>query len=321
MRVWWLSFVAPALAADAALRGVHPSVAARYRRPASGLFECLDGSKQIPFAQVNDDYCDCADGSDEPGTSACNNGSFYCANRGHIAGVLPAIRVNDGVCDYDVCCDGSDEWDSPARCEDRCAEIGRARRRQAEAEHKVQAQGARRLAELIAEARRVRTAKTAELADLRLQVAEHDAAQRAAEQRKDELEAEHKQMADEREGAKQALADRFLPDVVAYRKTLAAELHRLRAQRDTLVRMLRSVRAGHNPEFNDPAVATAIGEYAKYTDASPHMDEEAHAHADEDDAARSEREAELDRDSAALADQALDACCRAVAAAEAERAT
>ncbi|KAJ2760814.1 hypothetical protein IWQ57_006206, partial [Coemansia nantahalensis] len=98
-------------------------------------------------------------------------------------------------------------------------------------------------------------------------------------------------------------------------------LHRLRAQRDTLVRMLRSVRAGHNPEFNDPAVATAIGEYAKYTDASPHMDEAAHAHADEDDAARSEREAELDRDSAAQADQALDACCRAVAAAEAERAT
>jgi len=31
-------------------------------------FTCLDGSLSVPFSSVNDDYCDCADGTDEPGT-------------------------------------------------------------------------------------------------------------------------------------------------------------------------------------------------------------------------------------------------------------
>jgi len=29
-------------------------------------FEC-DGGRSLPVARINDDYCDCSDGSDEPG--------------------------------------------------------------------------------------------------------------------------------------------------------------------------------------------------------------------------------------------------------------
>lgn len=70
--------------------------------PSSGVdFTCLDGSRSIPWSALNDDYCDCPDGSDEPGTSACEGvvgATFYCKNEGHIPGVILSSRVNDGIC-------------------------------------------------------------------------------------------------------------------------------------------------------------------------------------------------------------------------------
>ena len=74
-------------------------------------FVCFQSKEIIDAYQVNDDYCDCADGSDEPLTCACPNNSFKCRSGRVITfpnhKIIPASRVNDGICD---CCDGSDEW-------------------------------------------------------------------------------------------------------------------------------------------------------------------------------------------------------------------
>ena len=56
-----------AVAAMKVPRGMDPASTTAYTG-AGGLFTCLDQSRQIPFSLVNDDYCDCPDGSDEPGT-------------------------------------------------------------------------------------------------------------------------------------------------------------------------------------------------------------------------------------------------------------
>lgn len=89
------------------IRGVPEHLMSKYMIQSNGdvHFTCDNGAK-IPKNSVNDNFCDCSDGSDEPGTSACPGMSFYCINQGYRAIKIPSSRIDDGVCD---CCDGSDE--------------------------------------------------------------------------------------------------------------------------------------------------------------------------------------------------------------------
>lgn len=86
------------------LRGVGPQSAQTYREAwKRGAWLCVPPGGQAPtklaLAALNDDFCDCADGSDEPGTSACAGqadaaaqASFECRDV-----TLFASRVDDGI--------------------------------------------------------------------------------------------------------------------------------------------------------------------------------------------------------------------------------
>lgn len=91
------------------LRGTRDQDIVKYLPNVNGKFVCFASKREIDFVKINDDYCDCPmDGSDEPGTNACNSGVFNCeTNSKKSAARIPSYKVNDGYCD---CCDGSDEW-------------------------------------------------------------------------------------------------------------------------------------------------------------------------------------------------------------------
>ncbi|XP_072225166.1 glucosidase 2 subunit beta [Leuresthes tenuis] len=126
-------------------------------------FTCLDGSRTIPFDRINDDYCDCQDGSDEPGTAACPNGSFHCTNAGFRSGFIPSSRINDGICD---CCDTTDEYNSGAACQNTCRELGRKERESLRKMAEIAKEGFLLKRQLIQEAKQGLEEKKAKLADI-----------------------------------------------------------------------------------------------------------------------------------------------------------
>ncbi|CAL8469590.1 g9131 [Coccomyxa elongata] len=135
--------------------------------PQSGSFPCLDGLKTIAYEHVNDNYCDCFDGSDEPGSSACVNGQFYCANKGYTPQHLNASMVDDTFCD---CCDGSDE--QPGVCKNTCAEAGAAARAALKERAEAEAAGALLKEKYLAQAQETRATWAQEEARLAKSIAE-----------------------------------------------------------------------------------------------------------------------------------------------------
>ncbi|KAI9222303.1 glucosidase II beta subunit-like-domain-containing protein [Blastocladiella britannica] len=190
-------------------RGVAISQAERYHPYAAGKFTCLDGSAIIPFAAVNDDYCDCADGSDEPGTSACPQGRFHCTNAGHNPAYIPSGRVNDGVCEPE-CCDGSDEYGGIIVCPNTCKAAGAAWRKEQRAAQRARVQGLRKKEEYRKSAAAAEASRAASLTTIATQIADLEGDLSTARAARDQAEADERN-ASERD----ALLGKFAVDRLA----------------------------------------------------------------------------------------------------------
>lgn len=259
-------------------------------------FSCIsDGDIKLSLSQINDNTCDCPDGSDEPGTAACAiidplspkqplagspDGTtsrpailpgFWCANEGHIGSYVPFSYVNDGVCDYELCCDGTEEYGGRTKCQNRCASIGKEYRRlEAEKKGKLERAGKKRLT-MAAEAREIRRRVEAQVSSLKKEIAE-------LEVQKDELrrrhgEVEHKERnkvvrATSGSGGKTGVLIAVAQDRVnELRRTLSGVVRQrdaLKSKVDELETILSKFKEEYNPNFNDEGVKAAVKSYEDY---------------------------------------------------------
>ncbi|KAM0475933.1 hypothetical protein ACHAPX_006815 [Trichoderma viride] len=282
-------------AAGSVPRGVGPEFASYYQN--NDVFACIaNPSIKISLDRVNDGSCDCPDGSDEPGTAACafidhlspeqpligsptgttnttqSLPGFWCANKGHLPSYIPFSYVNDGICDYDVCCDGSDEYRhaNGVKCADRCAEIGKEYRKLAEARRKSAEKASVIKQQMLKEAKELR-----QEVERRITILEQD--KRNIEARKADREREYAEALkeDSNRVVKKEGAGGKLGVLVSLAKDRVEELREalrlvtedrevLRAKRIELEAILKQFKEDYNPNFNDEGVKAAVRSWDDY---------------------------------------------------------
>lgn len=209
---------------------------------------------------------------------------FYCKNKGHTPLYVPFTNVNDGVCDYDLCCDGSDEWAGVkgVRCEDKCAQIGKDARTKAELRQKSLSAAAKKRKELVAEAARLRKEVEDRMHSLKTQI--EGAEIHVTEVERDLAEIEKQERSRVVKGSVGAKAGKLgvLVGLAKHRtQELRDQLLRVRQERDSTKERLQEVESilstfkeEYNPNFNDEGVKRAVRAWEDYAakDKGPETD-------------------------------------------------
>ncbi|KAM0327429.1 hypothetical protein ACHAQA_005715 [Verticillium albo-atrum] len=275
-------------------RGVGPEFAKFYE---SKSFSCISHPEiQLKPGQVNDNTCDCPDGSDEPGTAACASidtlsppqplpGSasgttgaahalpgFWCANEGHLGAYIPFMFVNDGICDYDLCCDGSEEYAGVggAKCENRCAEIGKEYRRVEEERKKAVEKAAKKRRTMAKESKELRRRVEARISSLQAEIVGLTAKKAELEKKYEETQQSEKGKVVKsggiggKLGVLVGLAKERIDELRDTLQEIVEERKELRSKVDELEGILRRFKEEYNPNFNDEGVKSAVKGWEDY---------------------------------------------------------
>lgn len=199
---------------------------------------------------------------------------------------MPFTVVNDGVCDHDLCCDGSDEWAKVGgvKCEDRCKEIGKEWRKQDEIRQKSLSSATKRRKELVVEAARLRKEVEDRVYVLQTQVQGGENKVKALEAELKEAERQERGKVVKKPGvggSKFSMLAQLAKDRI---EELRESLLEVRGQRDTsksriaeLEGILSTFKEEYNPNFNDEGVKRAVRSWEDYAARDkPAIGDEAH---------------------------------------------
>ena len=197
---------------------------------------------------------------------------FYCKNKGHQPSYIPFTNVNDGVCDYELCCDGSDEFEhvGGVKCEDHCAKIGKEWKKQDELRQKSLNAARQRRRELIAEAGRMRKEVEDRITTLKTQIEGHTVKVDGLTKSLAEIEKAEKGKVVR--GAGKGGKVTVLASLAKERiQELTDNVNRIRGERDVaagrvaeLEAMLKRFKEEYNPNFNDEGVKRAVKAWEDY---------------------------------------------------------
>ncbi|KAI1155550.1 glucosidase II beta subunit-like protein-domain-containing protein [Nemania diffusa] len=275
-------------------RGVGPEFVKFYET--KDTFACIaHPSIVIKASQVNDNTCDCPDGSDEPGTAACAlldslspvqplpaslSGTtnttnalpgFWCANKGHVGAYVPFLFVNDGVCDYDLCCDGTEEYGkvNGVKCVNKCAEIGKEWRR-IEKERKDNFERAnKKRRTMVKESKELRRQVEARVSKIEGEIRDLEQKEAELKTKFEEVERSERGKIVQNEGTGKlgVLAGLAKSRINELRESLAdivGERQQLQDKVSELESILSTFKEEYNPNFNDEGVKKAVQAWEDY---------------------------------------------------------
>lgn len=180
--------------------------------------------------------------------------------------------MNDGVCDYELCCDGSDEWAGAGgvKCEDKCAGIGKEWRRLDEIRTRAAQEAMKKKKELLKQSKALKADVEDSIRKLETEISTQEVKVEELKKKYEDVERREKGrvVSSKGKGSKVTiLAGLAKARVEELRETLVGLVGKRDALREKVKELegiLATFKEEYNPNFNDEGVKRTVKAWEDY---------------------------------------------------------